>query len=80
MRKVIIMQKWEYKEISCGMVRKTGDKIWLDTKLEAKSKEAVTNRLNKEGQQGWELTSKSTPIDTEEIIGLEVFYLRRPLE
>ena len=78
-RKVVAMQEWQYKVLSYGFDVKRANFVWFDSNISAKDKNAVINRLNVEGKDGWELASIEKADDTDEARNVRNFYLKRPI-
>ena len=73
------MQEWQYKVLSYGFDVKRADYVWFGSNISAKDKNAIINRLNAEGKDGWELASIEKADDTEDARNVRNFYLKRPV-
>ena len=71
------MQQWEYKIISRGFSISYQDVIWFDTEVSSKEPDAVANRLNAEGKDGWELIHVEDLPETDFWIAAKTYYLKR---
>lgn len=73
------MQKWEYKILSFGWDMTRMSMYWFDIdERDADTyNEAVTKRLNAEGELGWELVSVEKVEDSENSLGQRYYFLKR---